>query len=85
VVNVAYLAKKALLIKIGERNSDEKITQLEREWLSEVNKLRIEPARLGGKIAVLDLFIEVYPHHIATFPVTVNIQCHAARCKTIVL
>lgn len=82
---VAYLAKKALLRKIGERNPDEKIAQLEREWLSEVNKLGIGPAGLGGRITALDLFIEVYPRHIASFPVAVNIQCHAARCKTVVL
>lgn len=82
---VAYLAKKALLRKIGERNPDEKIAKLEVEWLEEINKLGIGPAGLGGRITALELFIEVFPRHIATFPVAINIQCHAARCKTFTL
>ncbi len=79
---VAYLAKKSLLRKIGERNRDSEIAEMENRWLEEVNKLGIGPAGLGGKITALDLFIEVFPRHIATFPVAVNIQCNAARVKT---
>jgi fumarate hydratase subunit alpha len=79
---VAYLAKKSLLRKIGERNSDPEIAAMETEWLEEVNKLGIGPAGLGGKVTALDLFVEVFPRHIATFPVAVNIQCNAARVKT---
>ena len=82
---VAYLAKKALLRKIGQRNPDEKIAKLEKEWLEEINKLGIGPAGLGGRITALELFIEVFPRHIASFPAAVNIQCHAARCKTYIL
>jgi fumarate hydratase subunit alpha len=79
---VAYLAKKAITRKFGERNPDPKIAALEKEWLDEINKLGIGPAGLGGTITSLDLFIEEFPRHIATFPVAVNIQCHAARVKT---
>ncbi len=79
---VAYMAKKSLLRKIGVRNSDPEIALMETNWLSDVNKLGIGPAGLGGKITALDLFIEVFPRHIATFPVAVNIQCNAARVKT---
>ncbi len=82
---VAYLAKKSLLRKIGERNSDSEIAAIEIEWLEEVNKLGIGPAGLGGRVTALDLFIEVFPRHIATFPVAVNIQCNAARVKTRIL
>ena len=82
---VAYLAKKALLRKIGQRNQDEKIAKFEVELLKEINKLGIGPAGLGGRITALDVFIEEFPRHIASFPVAVNIQCHAARCKTLVL
>lgn len=78
---VAYLAKKSLLRRIGKRNSDPEIAVMEESWLKEVNKLGIGPAGLGGKITALDLFIEVYPRHIATFPVAVNIQCNADRVK----
>jgi fumarate hydratase subunit alpha len=79
---VAYLSKKSLLRKIGERNSDPEIAALEEKWLLEVNKLGIGPGGLGGNISALDLFVEVFPRHIATFPVAVNIQCNAARVKT---
>ncbi len=81
----AYLAKISLLRKIGERNSNPEIAGLEREWLEEVNRLGIGPAGLGGRVTALDLFIEVFPRHIATFPVAVNIQCNAARVKTRIL
>lgn len=79
---VAHIAKKSLLRKIGERNSDPEIALLEKSWLLDVNKLGIGPGGLGGKVTALDLFVEVYPRHIATFPVAVNIQCNAARVKT---
>jgi fumarate hydratase subunit alpha len=79
---VAFLAKKALLRHIGERNPDPKIAEYEVEWLKEVNKLGIGPAGLGGRITALDLFIELFPRHIASFPAAVNIQCHAARSKS---
>ncbi len=82
---VAYLAKRAILRNIGERNPDPKIARYEREWLEEVNKLGIGPGGLGGRVTALDLFIEVFPRHIATFPVAVNIQCNAARVKSCVI
>lgn len=82
---VAYLSKKALLRKIGQRNRNERLAKYEVEWLGEINKLGIGPAGLGGRITALDLFIEVFPRHIATYPVAVNIQCNAARCESYIL
>ena len=82
---VAFLAKKALLRKINERNADKKLAQYEVEWLDEINRLGIGPAGLGGRITALDLFIEVFPRHIASYPAAVNIQCHAARSKSYTL
>ena len=82
---VAYLAKKSLQREIGERNKDPKLAEFEVEWLKEINKLGIGPGGLGGRITALDLFIEVFPRHIASFPAAVNIQCHAARCKKFIL
>ncbi len=82
---VAFLAKKALLRKIGERNPDKRLAQLEVEWLEEVNRLGIGPAGLGGRVTAIDLFIEDFPRHIASFPAAVNIQCHAARSKSHIL
>jgi len=82
---VAYLAKKALLRNIGQRNPDKKIAKLERKWLKEINNLGIGPAGLGGRVTALDLSIEEYPRHMATLPVAVNIECHAHRHKNRVI
>lgn len=82
---VGFLAKKALLRPIGQRNPDPELAKLEVAWLEEVNKLGIGPGGFGGRITALDLFLEVFPRHMAMFPVAVNIQCHAARSKTATL
>lgn len=82
---VAFLAKKALLRDIGERNSDPFYADVERELLEKINNLGIGPQGLGGRITALDVFIETYPRHIASFPVAVNINCHVARHKTAIL
>lgn len=79
---VAHLAKKAITRPFGQRNSNPKLAELEVQWLEEINKLGIGPAGLGGNTTALELFIEEFPRHIATFPVAVNIQCHAARVKS---
>jgi len=80
---VAFLAKKALLRPIGERNRDSRYAKLEEELLEEINKLGIGPAGFGGRITALDVKIEWYPCHIASLPVAVNIQCHASRHKEV--
>ena len=81
----AYLAKKALLRPIGDESPHEDIAQLEKELLEEVNKLGIGPQGLGGRTTVLDVNVEIYGAHIATLPVAVNINCHAARHKETVI
>ncbi len=79
---VAFLAKKALLRGMGQRNGDPRLAFLETSFLEDVNKLGIGPAGLGGRITALDLFLEEFPRHLASFPVAVNIQCHAARSRS---
>ena len=81
----ALLAKKALLRPLGERNPIPHIAQLEEEILELVNMTGIGPQGLGGRVTALDVHIEVYPTHIASLPVAVNIQCHAARHAEAVL
>jgi len=81
----AILAKRALLRKMGERNPDPEIAGIEKRLLERVNALGIGPMAYGGDTTSLDVFMEVEPCHIASLPVTVNIQCHAARHKEAVL
>ena len=76
----ALLAKKALARCVGEPNqSDPRLSELERETLTEINDLGIGPQGYGGKTTALDVHVEMVPCHIASLPVTVNIQCHVAR------
>lgn len=81
----AYLAKKALLRPLDERNADEFYANLEKELLEEINALGIGPQGFGGKTTALAVNIEKFPTHIAGLPVAVNINCHVTRHKTEVL
>lgn len=81
----ALLAKKALLRPLGERHPLAHIARLEEELLECINSTGIGPQGLGGIVTALDVHVEVYPTHIASLPVAVNIQCHAARHAEAVL
>jgi len=81
----ALLAKKALTRKIGQRNADPELAKIEVEVLARINKLGIGPMGYGGNTTSLDVFFEVEPCHIASLPVAVNVQCHAARHKEAVI
>ena len=79
------LAKKALLRKIGEHSADLEIAELEEELLSKVNKLGIGPMGYGGRTTALAVNVEVFPSHIASMPLAVNINCHSTRHKEAVI
>jgi fumarate hydratase subunit alpha len=79
------LAKKSLLRKVGEHNPDPEVADLERDLLKSVNALGIGTQGFGGKITALAVHVEVFPAHIASMPLAVNLQCHAARHKEAVL
>lgn len=80
-----YLAKKSLLRSVGEPNPEERLAKIEQEILKRVNQLGIGPQGFGGVNTALAVHLEVFPTHIASLPVAVNIQCHAARHKEVVL
>ena len=77
------LAKKALLREIGHRNPDPFYAAFEEELKAELNATGQGPLGLGGSPTVLDVFIEKAPCHIASLPVAICLNCHAARCKSI--
>ncbi len=81
----ALLAKEALMRDIYDENKDPILNKLEKELLSEVNKLGIGPMGFGGNTTALAVKINSYPCHIASLPVAINIQCHASRHKSIIL
>ena len=79
------LAKRALLRDVGEPNPDAEVAELEREILQRVNKLGIGPMGCGGTITAIAVHVDVFPSHIASLPVAVNLQCHSARHKVAIL
>jgi fumarate hydratase subunit alpha len=81
----ALLAKKSLLRSVGSPNSKLELASLEEMLLKAVNKTGIGPEGFGGKVTAMAVHIESFPCHIASLPVAVNINCHAARHKTIIL
>lgn len=81
----ALLSKKALLRHVGSPNPKLELASLEETLLKAVNKTGIGPEGLGGKMTAMAVHVESFPCHMATLPVAVNINCHAARHKTILL
>ncbi len=81
----AQIAKRALLRPVGSRHPDPFYADLEAELLEKINKLGIGPQGFGGRCTALAVHIEVHPCHIASFPVAVNMQCHVARHKEVIL
>ncbi len=81
----AYLAKKALVRDLNSAHHEREIAELEQELLFEINQLGIGPAGLGGTTTALGVNIEIFPCHIASLPVAVNLNCHAARHKEVIL
>ena len=81
----AEIAKKALLRDLNDVSKDEDARLLEDELLTKINELNIGPMGLGGKITALSVKVNLYPCHIASLPVCVNLQCHASRHKEVIL
>ncbi len=81
----ALLAKKSLLRPLGSKNPDPQLDELESEILTGINQLGIGPQGLGGRITSLAVHALMMPCHIASFPLAVNIQCHAQRHKEVII
>ncbi len=79
------MAKHALLRRVGEHNADPENAELEKEILQKVNDLGIGPMGYGGRMTALAVHVESFPAHITALPVAVNLQCHSARHREIVL
>ncbi len=73
------LSKKALLRRIGNRNPDPMAAKLEEELKRDLNELGIGAQGLGGKVSILDVFVEYAYRHPATYAAGVSIGCWAHR------
>ncbi|RJX33174.1 MAG: fumarate hydratase [Desulfurivibrio sp.] len=81
----ALLAKKALIRPLGQPHPRADVAALEAEILTRINEQGQGVQGLGGNNTALAVHIDLFPSHIASLPVAVNIQCHAHRHKEIVL
>lgn len=81
----ALLAKRALLRPLGQPNPDPRYAALEREILEKINATGVGPQGLGGDVTSLAVHIDFHPCHIASMPVALNLNCHAARHAEVTL
>jgi fumarate hydratase subunit alpha len=72
-------SKHALFRDIGSSNEDPEMDELEQRILVEINNLGIGAMGMGGTKTALAVHIESNPCHIASLPVSVNVQCHSSR------
>ena len=72
-------SKHALFRDIGSRNEDPEMDEMEQQILVEINNLGIGAMGMGGTKTALAVHIESNPCHIASLPVSVNVQCHSSR------
>ena len=79
------LAKTSLLRRLGETNGNPEVADLEKEICQRINGLGIGPQGYGGSITALAVHIETFPTHIASMPLAIALQCHAARHKEAIL
>lgn len=85
IEKAALLSKKAILRRVGEVSTNPADAKLEADLLEAVNATGVGPSGYGGRVTALAVNVESYPCHIASLPVAITIQCHAARHKEIVL
>jgi fumarate hydratase subunit alpha len=81
----AMLAKRALLRRVGVPSSLPHVAALEAELIDAINRTGIGPQGYGGVTTALAVQIEIAACHIASLPVSVNIECHAHRHQEVVL
>jgi len=81
----AKSSKHALFREAGTRNPNPLLDEIEGELLDELNALGIGAMGMGGTKTVLAVHMEKNPCHIASLPVSVNVQCHSSRHSHITL
>lgn len=79
------LAKKALLRKVGEPHPEAPYAEFEKQVLDRINASGVGPQGLGGTTTALAVHVETHVCHMASLPVAVNLNCHAARHASVTL
>ena len=76
---------ESLFEKIGERNHDPKLAELEERLTSEANMLGIGPMGFGGQTTVIDTKIIGLHRLPASFFVSVSYMCWAYRRRKMIV
>jgi fumarate hydratase class I len=79
------LSKQQFFRKIGQRNTQPELSDLEINLYKELNKLGIGPMGFGGKTTVLDVFAATQHRHPASYFVSVSYTCWAFRRKSMTI
>ena len=81
----AVLAKHALFRPMGQASPRADAAELEKTIIERLNREGQGAEGMGGSNTALAVHLELFPTHIASLPVAVNIQCHSHRHKEIIL
>ncbi|WP_027129184.1 fumarate hydratase [Fusobacterium perfoetens] len=81
----ALLAKEALLRDLDDESSNPIDAKLEKEILELINKTGVGAMGIGGINTALAVKVNSFPCHIASMPVAININCHVARHKSVII
>lgn len=81
----AILAKKAVFRAVGRPNPDPEVAAIEAEIMAGIEQTGVGPMGLGGRVTAFAVHALLEPCHIASLPLGINIQCHAARHKEVEL
>jgi len=78
-------SKEVLFSKMGARNADPKLAELEERLTKEANEMGIGPMGFGGKSTIIDVFIASQARHPACYIVSISYTCWAFRRKTMTI
>jgi fumarate hydratase subunit alpha len=79
------IAKRALMELFYDQNKTEMEKSLSADLLKDINATGLGPMGYGGRTTALGLNLKIYPTHIASLPVAVNLNCHSFRIGKITL
>ena len=84
-VAAAQAKEASCFRKVGTKNADPLVAELEKELLDLINQTGIGPQGLGGVTTAMAVNIEWAHTHISQLPVAVNMQCWRGEraCATI--
>jgi fumarate hydratase subunit alpha len=79
------LARRALVDLWEDPPMSTEEDALAQEILSRLNASGLGPMGLGGRTTALGLRLKLYPCHLASLPVAINLNCHSLRTARSVL